>query len=127
MIENRASEVSKEYVFYSSNVVLLFCILSLSRQQKLVQLKKCQMLIFFFNKINAELNAFMIRTTNTITGVSLIRCKRKHYFVRKTKIWDNGYQTMSASWSALVQCLIRIWVYWKWRNPGMVYLKLKLE
>ena len=27
----------------------------------------------------------MIRATNTITGVSLIRCKRKHYFVRKNK------------------------------------------
>ena len=37
-------------MLYSSNVVLLFCIFSLSRQQKLVLLKKCQMLIFFFNK-----------------------------------------------------------------------------
>ena len=72
-------------MLYSSNAVLHFCIFSLSRQQKLVLLKKCQMLIFFFNKINAELNAFMIHATNTITGVSLFHCNRKHYFSRKQK------------------------------------------
>ena len=37
-------------MLYPSNVVFLFCIFSLSRQQKFVLLKKCQMLIFFFKK-----------------------------------------------------------------------------
>ena len=40
----------------------------------------CHMLIFFFNRISAELNAFMIHTTNTKTCVSIF------HFVKKFKL-----------------------------------------